>query len=555
MAQRGRHLAPTIRRISRTWVLPLTLVMSLVMGGLAWADTINTTNAIVAGVDTGVSSAAKAPGDTGTILVYLDPSDNATDAQNGCNANGSSPATLAVAVSGADAAKVSIDSPGSVTVEGCGPSAAASIGYSVLVGASGSVNVNVTYSSGGRGGNYTADIFTVNITATNQAPSQPGTPALTTGSSPNQGVFTLGWTASSDDGLPAGSTITYTLQHKDADDADFSDVAGGLTTNSYSFNAEAEGTWAYRVIASDGSLSSTPSAASSSIKVDQSDPNPPSLAADRAPEDSTGGWFRDTVTVTFTDNGDPNLADGSEGSGVDPSTIPPPVTKDTSGSHTITGTVLDNVGLESVQESLTVKVDATAPTVSFSDCPGQPLLLNSTATADWTASDAHSGLASAAGGSATLNTSTVGARFVTAMATDNVGKSFTATCNYSVIYDFDGFFAPVENLSAWNAAKAGQSIPVKFSLDGDQGLNIFDPAAPYLGAPRIVQIACPNSVTPDPIEEYATATANSKLIYDSLVDQYNYVWKTDKAWAGKCFRLDVKLIDGTIHSANFKLTK
>ena len=61
--------------------------------------------------------------------------------------------------------------------------------------------------------------------------------------------------------------------------------------------------------------------------------------------------------------------------------------------------------------------------------------------------------------------------------------------------------------------------------------------------------------TPDPIEEYVTTTANSKLIYDALANQYNYVWKTDKAWAGKCFRLDVKLNDDTTHSANFQFTK
>ena len=62
-------------------------------------------------------------------------------------------------------------------------------------------------------------------------------------------------------------------------------------------------------------------------------------------------------------------------------------------------------------------------------------------------------------------------------------------------------------------------------------------------------------MTPDPIEEYETITANSKLIYDALAGQYNYVWKTDKAWAGKCFRLDVKLDDNTTHSANFQFTK
>ena len=30
-----------------------------------------------------------------------------------------------------------------------------------------------------------------------------------------------------------------------------------------------------------------------------------------------------------------------------------------------------------------------------------------------------------------------------------------------------------------------------------------------------------------------------------------YVWKTDKAWAGTCRQLDVKLNDGTTHSAKF----
>lgn len=42
MAQRGRHLAPRPRRISRTWVIPLTLVMTLVLGGVAWADNVQT---------------------------------------------------------------------------------------------------------------------------------------------------------------------------------------------------------------------------------------------------------------------------------------------------------------------------------------------------------------------------------------------------------------------------------------------------------------------------------------------------------------------------------
>ena len=45
-----------------------------------------------------------------------------------------------------------------------------------------------------------------------------------------------------------------------------------------------------------------------------------------------------------------------------------------------------------------------------------------------------------------------------------------------------------------------------------------------------------------------TVTAgNSSLSYSAGNDQYNYVWKTEKGWAGTCRQLVVKLIDGTTH--------
>src|SRR3990172_5885527 len=53
-------------------------------------------------------------------------------------------------------------------------------------------------------------------------------------------------------------------------------------------------------------------------------------------------------------------------------------------------------------------------------------------------------------------------------------------------YDFAGFFQPIDNL-VWNTAKAGQAIPIKFSLAGDQGLGLFAP-----GFPKAVGVACPD---------------------------------------------------------------
>jgi len=40
-------------------------------------------------------------------------------------------------------------------------------------------------------------------------------------------------------------------------------------------------------------------------------------------------------------------------------------------------------------------------------------------------------------------------------------------------YDFSGFYSPVDNPPTLNQVKVGRSIPVKFGLGGDQGLDIF----------------------------------------------------------------------------------
>ncbi|MDH4103423.1 MAG: ExeM/NucH family extracellular endonuclease [Thermoleophilia bacterium] len=115
-------------------------------------------------------------------------------------------------------------------------------------------------------------------------------------------------------------------------------------------------------------------------------------------------------------------------------------------------------------------------------------------------------------------------------------------------YDFSGFFRPVDNLPALNAVKAGQSVPVKFSLSGDQGLDIFS-----AGYPKSRQIDCALG-TGDGAEETVTA-GSSSLSYDPIADQYTYVWKTDTGWANTCRQLIVQLNDGGIHRANFQFKK
>jgi hypothetical protein len=116
-------------------------------------------------------------------------------------------------------------------------------------------------------------------------------------------------------------------------------------------------------------------------------------------------------------------------------------------------------------------------------------------------------------------------------------------------FDFSGFFRPVDNLPTVNVVKAGQGVPVKFSLSGDRGLNIL-----ATNSPSSSKIDCSSSDPLDVVEQTVTA-GGSSLSYDPVSDAYTYVWKTDKAWAGTCRELTVKLSDGTEHKARFKLTK
>ena len=294
----------------------------------------------------------------------------------------------------------------------------------------------------------------------------------------------------------------------------------------------------------------TDSATVGGINIDLTAPNAPSATPDRAPDYAGGGgWYGDEVVVTFAGAGDPELADGDDGSGVDPATVPADAVFDSSGSHTASGTVRDRAGNESAAGSVTVQVDADEPSVALV-CPSTPVLLGSTAVASWTAADAESGLATPASDTVALDTSSVGTKSASApTAEDNVGHSAGATCAYAVVFDFRGFFRPVDNAPTLNVVKAGSGIPVKFSLSGDQGLDVF-----AAGHPVSYGVDCNTSAPLDTVEQTVTA-GGSSLSYDVLADQYVYVWKSDKAWAGTCRRLDVTLTDGTRHVVHFKFAR
>jgi alpha-tubulin suppressor-like RCC1 family protein len=120
-------------------------------------------------------------------------------------------------------------------------------------------------------------------------------------------------------------------------------------------------------------------------------------------------------------------------------------------------------------------------------------------------------------------------------------------------FAFNGFFRPIENRDpsgnfVLNVVKAGSAIPVKFSLGGNQGLEILS-----AGSPSSDPIVCAGSAITAGFDP-TLATGGAELSYDPSSDTYTYVWKTDRSWRG-CRQLVLRLTDGTEHRASFQFDK
>ena len=218
---------------------------------------------------------------------------------------------------------------------------------------------------------------------------------------------------------------------------------------------------------------------------------------------------------------------------------------------TVTCNATDVAGNAAVPTTFVVHVvDTTAPVLTLPANISTTATGNSKATVSYiaTANDLVDGAVPVTCAPASGSEFSVGTTTVNCSATDAHLNTANGSFTVTVTYAFTGFFRPVDNIPVINRAKAGSAIPVKFSLGGNQGLNIF-----LSGYPTSNTAACGAAAEVDTIEQTVTA-GGSSLNYDAAGNQYIYVWKTEKTWTG-CRTLTVKFADGSVQRAYFQFFK
>ncbi len=376
---------------------------------------------------------------------------------------------------------------------------------------------------------------------TDSPPPDSVPPATTINLNPGTPNGSNGWytsavhiTVSASDGVGgAGVAETRCVLDPVSAPAASDDLPGGCAFTGAGADVTGEGAHTIYAASRDNAGNQEP-LQSQAFKLDKSGPS-----ADLSAVGTMGnnGWYAGDVTIT-TSGADPVS---------DPVACTPEQfqTTDTAGAA-FSGSCANDAGLSMSAAPLTIKRDATAPAVAVTEVTdGATYTLGAVPAPGCSTTDATSGVETSA--VLSLSGGTVGSVTATCSgAKDNAGNTGQASATFNVAYDWTGFFQPVDNLPTLNLAKAGQAIPVKFSLGGDQGLNIF--AAGY---PKAEQIACSATVHVDGVETFLKA-GSSSLFHDPSSDQYTFVWKTERSWAGTCRQLVLELIDGTIHQANFR---
>ena len=101
------------------------------------------------------------------------------------------------------------------------------------------------------------------------------------------------------------------------------------------------------------------------------------------------------------------------------------------------------------------------------------------------------------------------------------------------------------------SANAGTAVPLKFTADGQTGLDVLAENSPFSRRVDCSTLQVPSSGTAITPRELPIPTEGGDLSVDSA-GVYTYPWKTAREWAGTCREVVVTRDDGRQHRAFFR---
>ena len=203
-------------------------------------------------------------------------------------------------------------------------------------------------------------------------------------------------------------------------------------------------------------------------------------------------------------------------------------------------------------QSVTIRRDTTAPSITLTAPTTTPYLLNQAVAASYACADGGAAVATCAGpvtSGSTIETASAGARTFTVQASDHAGNTASQSVRYAVGYAFSRFLAPVKAAPTVNTGKAGKTYPVKWQLTDANGASISSLDAVQAITYRSTACAAFSS---DPTAALETSTTGgTSLRYDSTANQYAYNWATPTTTG--CYTLFLTLDSGQVFPAYFSL--
>jgi hypothetical protein len=274
----------------------------------------------------------------------------------------------------------------------------------------------------------------------------------------------------------------------------------------------------------------------------------PTTGASISPSPNSAGWNTTSpATVNIS------AADGSCGSGVQKITYSAtgaqtigstdvfssnaavPITAQ--GVTTVTFTATDNAGNTSAPQTITVRLDTVAPSITITSPAATTYLVNQVVKSAYSCTDATSGVASCIGtvpNGSPIDTSTFGSHTFTVNAADIATNPASSSISYKVAYKICLLYDPTQ------PPRGGSStMPIKLQLCNANNVNLSSPSI---------------TLTPSQIVGPVTRSFTTPFRYDATLAGYIVNVGTKGLPAGTYnLQFTISGADTTIHTATFTI--